>query len=108
LMSKPQTPKLALGSPGALQFLMSPNDVKTDRSSRARMQNQHHHNHQNSAREETEKSDLENGDIDDEELEVIYSWVDAVTINRPKRNIQRDFADGSLLAHIIHHYLPKS
>lgn len=101
-MSKPQTPKLALGSPGALQFLMSPNDVKTDRSSRAKMYNQ------NSVKEDTEKSDLENADIDDEELEVIYSWVDAVTINRPKRNIQRDFADGSLLAHIIHHYLPKS
>jgi hypothetical protein len=101
-MSKPQTPKLSLGSPGALQFLMSPNDVNTDRSSRTKMQNQ------NSVKEETEKSDLDNGDIDDEELEVIYSWVDAVTINRPKRNIQRDFADGSLLAHIIHHYLPKS
>ena len=99
-MSKPQTPKLYLGSPGALQFL-SPNEAKTGRSSTAKTQNQ------NSAKEETEKSDFDN-DIDDDELEVIYSWVDAVTTNRPKRNIQRDFADGSLLAHIIHHYLPKS
>jgi hypothetical protein len=80
-MSKPQTPKLALGSPGALQFLMSPNDIKTDRGSRAKIHNQ------NSAKDETEKSDHDNGEIDDEELEVIYSWVDAVTTNRPKRNI---------------------
>ena len=79
-------------------------EAQTGRSSRGKTRN----NNQYSAKDETEKSDFDNGDIDDEELEVIYSWVDAVTINRPKRNIQRDFADGSLLAHIIHHYLPKS
>lgn len=47
-------------------------------------------------------------DMSDDELEAIYTWVDEVPLKRPKKNIQRDFADGSLLAHIIQHYLPKN
>ena len=46
--------------------------------------------------------------MSDDELEAIYTWVDEVPLKRPKKNIQRDFADGSLLAHIIQHYLPKN
>jgi hypothetical protein len=56
----------------------------------------------------SEKSDAQNVDASDEGLEAIYTWVDTVPVSRPKRNIQRDFADGSLLAQIIHYYLPKS
>ena len=56
----------------------------------------------------SEKSDAHNTEMSEEGLEAIYTWVDAVPVSRPKRNIQRDFADGSLLAQIIHYYLPKS
>ena len=42
------------------------------------------------------------------ELEALYNWVDQVPLNRKKKNIQRDFSDGSIIATIIHHYLPKS
>jgi hypothetical protein len=56
----------------------------------------------------SEKSEAQNLEVSDEGLEGIYTWVDAVPVSKPKRNIQRDFADGSLLAQIIHYYLPKS
>ena len=42
------------------------------------------------------------------ELEELYNWVDQVPLNRKKKNIQRDFSDGSIIATIIHFYLPKS
>ena len=41
------------------------------------------------------------------ELEALMIWIDAVTTSRPKISLQRDFADGSLMAQVIYHYLPK-
>ena len=38
---------------------------------------------------------------------MIYNWVDEIPLSRPKRNIGRDFADGVLIAEIIHYYFPK-
>jgi hypothetical protein len=32
--------------------------------------------------------------IDEEELQLVYQWVDSVPLTRPKKNISRDFADG--------------
>jgi len=32
--------------------------------------------------------------VDDKSLEDLYSWVDAVPLSRPKKNLSRDFADG--------------
>ena len=45
--------------------------------------------------------------MDDDELQRIYTWVDEVPLSRPKRNIARDFADGVLTAEIVHHYFPR-
>ena len=41
------------------------------------------------------------------ELEALMIWIDAVKTSRPKRSLQRDFADGSLMAQVIYYYLPK-
>ena len=32
--------------------------------------------------------------IDEEELQLVYQWVDSVPLSRPKKNITRDFSDG--------------
>ncbi|KAJ9471268.1 hypothetical protein DIPPA_23547 [Diplonema papillatum] len=45
--------------------------------------------------------------MDEEELQVLYQWVDSVPLSRPKRNIARDFADGMLVAEVIKHFFPK-
>ena len=45
--------------------------------------------------------------LDDEELQRVYMWVDEIPLSRPKRSIARDFADGVLVAEIVHHYFPK-
>lgn len=45
--------------------------------------------------------------VSEDELAEIYTWVDQFPLSRPKRNISRDFADGLLVAEIIHHLLPK-
>ena len=31
--------------------------------------------------------------IDEEELHLVYQWVDSVPLSRPKKNIARDFSD---------------
>lgn len=33
--------------------------------------------------------------------------VDSIQFSRPKKNINRDFADGLMLAELIYHYSPK-
>ena len=50
---------------------------------------------------------MECPDIDEEELQRIYNWVDEIPLSRPKRNISRDFADGVLLAEIVKHFIPR-
>ena len=32
--------------------------------------------------------------LDEEEMQMIYNWVDEIPLSRPKRNISRDFSDG--------------
>ncbi|KAH9524887.1 Sperm flagellar protein 1 [Bulinus truncatus] len=49
--------------------------------------------------------DLE--DLDEAELEDLYSWVDKIPLSRPKRNIARDFSDGVLVAEVVRHFIPK-
>ena len=46
-------------------------------------------------------------DITEEELQVIYNWIDSIPLSRPKRNISRDFSDGCLCAEVVKHYIPK-
>ncbi|XP_028404283.1 sperm flagellar protein 1-like [Dendronephthya gigantea] len=57
---------------------------------------------------------MENGDdlkpmedLDDETLQVLYTWIDEIPLSRPKRNIARDFSDGVLVAEIVHNFIPK-
>ncbi|XP_046839251.1 sperm flagellar protein 1-like [Xenia sp. Carnegie-2017] len=57
---------------------------------------------------------MENGDylsnmneLDDETLQVLYTWIDEIPLSRPKRNIARDFSDGVLVAEMVHHFIPK-
>ena len=38
--------------------------------------------------------------LTDEQLRAIYSWIDAIPLSRPKRNICRDFSDGVMLAEV--------
>jgi hypothetical protein len=46
-------------------------------------------------------------DLTDEQLRVIYSWIDAIPLSRPKRNIARDFSDGVMLAELVAAYFPQ-
>lgn len=32
--------------------------------------------------------------MDEEEMQMIYNWIDEIPLSRPKRNIARDFSDG--------------
>ncbi|XP_067389592.1 sperm flagellar protein 1 [Emydura macquarii macquarii] len=47
------------------------------------------------------------GELDEESLQELYSWVDAVPLSRPKKNIARDFSDGVLAAEVVKFYFPK-
>ena len=44
--------------------------------------------------------------LSEEEMQIIYNWVDEIPLSRPKRNITRDFSDGVLVAEIIKHFVP--
>jgi len=46
--------------------------------------------------------------LNPQDLEALYSWIDAVPLSRPKKNIARDFADGVSVAEIIQFYLPRA
>lgn len=35
--------------------------------------------------------------IDEEELQLVYQWVDSVPLTRTKKNIARDFSDGCMV-----------
>lgn len=45
--------------------------------------------------------------LNDEALDDLYAWIDAIPLSRPKKNIARDFSDGVLVAEIVAHFLPK-
>lgn len=45
--------------------------------------------------------------LDEEELQLLYTWVDDIPLSRPKKNITRDFSDGVLMAEIARHFFPK-
>lgn len=50
---------------------------------------------------------MAHGEMDEETLQDLYSWVDAIPLSRPKRNIARDFSDGVLAAEVVKFYFPK-
>lgn len=63
-------------------------------------------------------------DLNEEELQALYCWIDEIPLSRQKKNITRDFSDGGkhvaiitafvtfvpfpavLTAEIVHHFLP--
>lgn len=45
-------------------------------------------------------------ELTEEQLRALYAWIDAIPLSRPKRNIARDFADGVMLAEVVHAYFP--
>jgi len=45
-------------------------------------------------------------DLTEEQLRALYSWIDAIPLSRPKRNIARDFSDGVMLAEVVAVYFP--
>ena len=46
-------------------------------------------------------------ELDEEETQLVYNWVDEIPLSRPKKNITRDFSDACLLAEIIANFIPK-
>ncbi|KAG1668600.1 hypothetical protein FOA52_001469 [Chlamydomonas sp. UWO 241] len=62
-------------------------------------------------------------DVSEAELQSLYTWegvvvargdapaaclqVDEIPLSRPKRNINRDFSDGVLMAEVVHHFFPR-
>ncbi|KAK9834720.1 hypothetical protein WJX74_008573 [Apatococcus lobatus] len=46
-------------------------------------------------------------DVTEEELHPLYLWVDSIPLSRPKKNIARDFADGVLVAEVVHQFVPR-
>ena len=55
-----------------------------------------------------EESDGDYQELTHEQLEKIYTWIDKAPLQRPKKNIQRDFSDCVQLAKIISFYLHPS
>lgn len=45
--------------------------------------------------------------MNEQQLQEVYEMVDNITFSRNKRNINRDFSDGLMMAELIHHYNPK-
>ncbi|XP_026164732.1 sperm flagellar protein 1 [Mastacembelus armatus] len=46
-------------------------------------------------------------ELNEEELQDLYAWIDKIPLSRPKRNITRDFSDGVMAAEVVKHFFPK-
>jgi len=44
--------------------------------------------------------------LDDETTKGLLIWIDGIELSRPKKNINRDFADGVLIAELVAHFFP--
>ena len=36
------------------------------------------------------------GDMNEDDMQRLYQWIDEIPLSRPKRNIGRDFSDASM------------
>jgi hypothetical protein len=36
-------------------------------------------------------------ELAEEEMQLVYNWVDEIPLSRPKKNITRDFSDGGTM-----------
>uniref|UniRef100_A0A671YHM9 Sperm flagellar 1 n=1 Tax=Sparus aurata TaxID=8175 RepID=A0A671YHM9_SPAAU len=46
-------------------------------------------------------------ELNEEELQDLYAWIDKIPLSRPKRNITRDFSDGVMAAEVVRYFFPK-
>ncbi|XP_051273549.1 sperm flagellar protein 1 [Dicentrarchus labrax] len=46
-------------------------------------------------------------ELNEEELQDLYAWIDKIPLSRPKRHITRDFSDGVMAAEVVKHFFPK-
>ncbi|XP_031159987.1 sperm flagellar protein 1 isoform X2 [Sander lucioperca] len=46
-------------------------------------------------------------ELNEEELQDLYAWIDKISLSRPKRNITRDFSDGVMAAEVVKYFFPK-
>jgi hypothetical protein len=42
----------------------------------------------------------------DDSAQELYRWIDEIPLSRAKKNINRDFSDGVLVAEVIQHSIP--
>ncbi|KAJ1551689.1 Sperm flagellar protein 1 [Nowakowskiella sp. JEL0078] len=45
--------------------------------------------------------------MNDEEIQILYSWIEEIPLSRAKKNITRDFSDGVAVAEIVRYLIPK-
>lgn len=45
--------------------------------------------------------------MDEEELQLLYTYIDNIPLSRPKKNIARDFSDAVLMAEVVKYYYPR-
>ncbi|XP_054455892.1 sperm flagellar protein 1 [Anoplopoma fimbria] len=46
-------------------------------------------------------------ELNEEELQELYAWIDKISLSRPKRHITRDFSDGVMAAEVVKYFFPK-
>ncbi|XP_019951953.1 sperm flagellar protein 1 [Paralichthys olivaceus] len=46
-------------------------------------------------------------ELNEEELQDLYAWIDKISLSRPKRHITRDFSDGVMAAEVVKYFFPK-
>ncbi|KAK2824233.1 hypothetical protein Q5P01_021408 [Channa striata] len=48
-----------------------------------------------------------NRELNENELQDLYAWIDKIPLSRPKRHITRDFSDGVMAAEVVKYFFPK-
>ncbi|KAM8859533.1 sperm flagellar protein 1 [Spinachia spinachia] len=46
-------------------------------------------------------------ELNEQELQDLYAWIDQISLSRPKRHITRDFSDGVMAAEVVKYFFPK-
>ncbi|XP_006800765.1 sperm flagellar protein 1 [Neolamprologus brichardi] len=46
-------------------------------------------------------------ELNEEELQDLFAWIDKIPLSRPKRHITRDFSDAVMAAEVVKYFFPK-
>ncbi|XP_031695950.1 sperm flagellar protein 1 [Anarrhichthys ocellatus] len=46
-------------------------------------------------------------ELNEDDLQHLYAWIDKISLSRPKRHITRDFSDGVMAAEVVKYFFPK-